>query len=256
MYFNEKKVSIYYEKYGSGEKSIIILPGWGDTRKTFYYLINFLKDNFTIYIIDYPGFGNSPLPKTDLTIYDYANIVNNFIKKLEITAPIIIAHSFGGRIATILTGHYKEKINKLILIDAAGIKPKKSLFQKIKQLTYKILKKLLKLLPSKVSKKLSKKITNIFSSTDYLALPDSMKKTFKNIVNEDLKHYLKNIDIETLIIWGKLDKDTPLKDGIYMNKKIKNSALIVYQKSSHFSYLEYPYLTYSIISEFLKQKNS
>lgn len=57
MYINIKDISIYYEKHGMGKQVIFILPGWGDNRQTFDYLISALKDYFTIYIIDYPGFG-------------------------------------------------------------------------------------------------------------------------------------------------------------------------------------------------------
>ena len=147
MFYNQDDYSIYYEKHGQGEKVILILPGWGDTRKTFTYLINQLKEDFTIYIIDYPGFGNSPFPNHDLTIYDYANIIRDFLNDKKITNPIIIAHSFGGRIATLLSGYYKEQINKLILIDTAGIKRRKKLFIWLKEKTYKILKKFKKILP-------------------------------------------------------------------------------------------------------------
>ena len=79
MYFKTHDLSIYYEKYGDKKPTILILPGWGYTRPSFYYLINFLQVNYTVYIIDYPGFGNSSLPDTDLTIYDYAEIVKDFI---------------------------------------------------------------------------------------------------------------------------------------------------------------------------------
>ena len=116
MYFNNKDVSIYYEKSGNNKKNILILPGWGNTRTTFTNIINFFKDNYTIYIIDYPGFGNSPIPEKELTIYDYTNLVRDFLDEMQIKNPIIIAHSFGGRIATLLTGYYKEKIDKIIMI--------------------------------------------------------------------------------------------------------------------------------------------
>jgi len=79
MYINIDNINIYYEKHGEKSQSIVILPGWGDNRKTFYYLINHLKDYFTIYILDYPGFGNSPFPNRDLDIYDYANLIKDFI---------------------------------------------------------------------------------------------------------------------------------------------------------------------------------
>lgn len=253
MYFNNKDVSIYYEKYGNNKKNILILPGWGNTRTTFTNIINFLKDNYTIYIIDYPGFGNSPIPEKELTIYDYTNLVRDFLDEMQIKNPIIIAHSFGGRIATLLTGYYKEKIDKIIMIDAASIKPRKSIKNLIKQTTYKVLKKLTYLLPKLKQEYYRQKLLKIFGSTDYQNLPNNMHKTFKNIVNENLIYYLKNIESEVLLLWGKLDKDTPLKDGYKMNNLIKNSALIIFPKGNHFSYLQYPYLTNKIIFEFIKE---
>lgn len=253
MYFNNKDVSIYYEKYSDNKKTILILPGWGNTRTTFTNIINFFKDNYTIYIIDYPGFGNSPIPEKELTIYDYTNLVRDFLNEMQIKNPIIIAHSFGGRIATLLTGYYKEKIDKIIMIDAASIKPRKSIKAFIKQTTYKVLKKLTYLLPKLKQEYYRQKLLKFFGSTDYQNLPNNMHKTFKNIVNENLIYYLKNIESETLLLWGKLDKDTPLKDGYKMNNLIKNSALIIFPKGNHFSYLQYPYLTNKIIFEFIKE---
>lgn len=251
MYYNKDDYSIYYEKYGQKEKTIIILPGWGDTRKTFTYLIDALKENFTIYIIDYPGFGNSPFPGRTLTIYDYANIIRDFITDKHIQNPNIIAHSFGGRIATLLTGYYKDTIDKLILIDTAGIKRKKKPTVWLKEKIYKLLKLIKKVLPKKLKEPYHKKLLTIFGSADYKALPKEMNETFKNVIKEDLKYYLPYIKQETLIIWGEQDKATPLKDGKLLKKKIKNSALIIFPKATHFSYLEYPLLTYRIIEKFL-----
>ena len=250
MYFKNDEYSIYYEKHGNSNKEILILPGWGDTRKTFDYLINYFKEEYTIYILDYPGFGNSSFPNKDLTIYDYTNIIRSFMKDENINNPIIIAHSFGGRIATLLSG--KDNINKLILIDIAGIKPKKNIFKLIKTYTYKVLKKLSIILPKRKRNIYLKRLFKHFASADYKNLDNNMYQTFKNIVNEDLKFTYKNIKEETLLIWGKNDKATPLKDGVYMKKQIKNSKLIIYPDSGHFSYLDYPILTNKIIEEFLK----
>lgn len=254
MYYKYNNITIYYEKYGTKGKDILILPGWGNTSKTFYNIINHLKENNTVYIIDYPSFGKSPIPKKNLTIYNYADLIRNFLIQKNITSPIIIAHSFGGRITTLLAGYYKIKIDKLILIDIASIKPKKTIKQLIKEKTYKLLKKIVNYLPNKQI--LNQKLINIFASTDYKNLPKSMQQTFKNIVNEDLTRYLKEIDTETLIIWGEKDLDTPLSDAKKINKLIKNSALIVYPNTTHYSYLQYPTLTNNIIYEFIKEKTT
>lgn len=252
MYLNINDITIYYETYGDNKKSILILPGWGNTRETFHHIINNFKNNYKIYILDYPALGKSPIPKKTLTIYDYTELIIEFMKKLNIKNPIIIAHSFGGRITTLLSGYYKIPIKKLILIDIAGIKPKKTLKRYIKEKTYKTLKKLIKLLPKKVHKKTQEKLFKFFASSDYNNLPIQMRETFKNIVNEDLKKYLKKINNETLILWGEIDKDTPLKDAYKIKKEIKNSALIILKNATHYSYLNYPILVNNIIYEFIK----
>ena len=89
MYFNYLSSKIYYEKIGYSNKTLIILPGWGDNRKTFSSIIKKLKDKFTIYIFDYPGFGNSSIPNKDLTIYNYAEIIITFMNKNKIEKPIL-----------------------------------------------------------------------------------------------------------------------------------------------------------------------
>ena len=249
--YKYKDISIYYEIYGNGDKSILILPGWGNTRNTFINIINLLKDTYKIYIIDYPFFGNSPIINKELNIYDYSLLIYNFIKDNNINNPVIIAHSFGGRIASILISKYKLLVNKLILFDVAGIK-RFNLKLFIKNKLYKLLKKLTCLLPKIKQEKYRQLLLLKFSSEDYRNIPNSMRKTFQNIVKEDLSDYYKNITTETLIIWGEKDKDTPLKDALYLHKIIKNSGLIIYKNSNHFSYLDNPYLTNKILERYLK----
>lgn len=250
MYININNINLYYEKHGNKKQEIVILPGWGDNRKTFDYLINYLKDFFTIYIIDYPGFGNSSFPDKDLTIYEYANLIINFITKLKIKNPIIFAHSFGGRIISLITNQIK--IKKLLLIDVAGIN-KFNLKLKIKTIIYKLLKLLKYLLPKKIKKRYEIYLFNKFSSSDYKELKNNIKKTFQNIIKVNLKNNYKNIKQETLILWGTLDNITPLENGILLNKIIKNSTLIKINNCYHFPYLEKKYLVSRIIYEYIKK---
>lgn len=252
MNFIINDFNIYYEKYGKGKSNIVILPGWGDTRSTFNSMIETLKNYFSVYIIDYPGFGNSCFPNRDLDIYDYANLIKDFITVNNIENPIIIGHSFGGRIGIILTGLYKMQIKKMILIDSAGIKPRKKLKTKFKQMLYKFLKKTSLVFPKKIRSIYLNKLINVFGSSDFKNLDQNIRTTFIKVINEDLTKYLKNISTSTLLIWGEYDKDTPLDDGKLMNIKIEDSGLVIIPNAGHFPYLEYPYYVTKIILEFLK----
>lgn len=243
------KENFYYKKYGNSKKVLIILPGWGDTRTTFDFYINNLKDKFTIYIFDYPGFGKSKKLKNVYTIYDYAKYFKDFLEKENIINPYIICHSFGCRISILLIGKYRVKVDRLIIIGGAGIKDK-SFKRKLKIFRYKLLKKLVFFIPKKKKIKYLNKLIMKYGSSDYKKLTDIERVTFSNIVNKDLRKYIPYIYCPTLLIWGDHDNSTPLKNGKYMNKKISDSALITLKEGTHFVYLEYPLYILKIINNF------
>jgi len=251
MYFNFKSSKIYYEKYGKSNKKLIILPGWGDNRKTFNNIINKFKEKYEIYIFDYPGFGLSENIEEELSIYDYTKMIIKFMEYKKIKKPIIIGHSFGGRIIITLTGYFNIELDKIILISSAGIKPKKTILQKLKQRLYKMLKKISILFPKKYRNKYLKKLINIFGSSDYKVLAPLLQRTFIKIVNEDLTKYLSNIKEETLIIWGENDNSTPINDAYKINKLIKNSGLVKIKNTGHFCYLECPDYINLILDKFI-----
>lgn len=247
MYFDYDDLKMYYEKYGDNKKSIIILPGWGETRKTFNFMIQFLKNYYTVYIVDYPGFGNSKMPNRNLTIYDYSDLIHEWINSLKLDNPVLIGHSFGGRIITVLTGYYQYNYKNVIMLNAAGIKPKRTIISKCKTFIYKLLNKLSNILPAKNKEKFKNYLFSHFASSDYQNLDINMRQTFKNVVNEDLQPYLKYIKAKVLLIWGNKDEATPLKDGNTMHKLIPNSELIVLNGMDHFTYLRNPELINRII---------
>ncbi len=255
MFFETNFFKIYYEKYGNKKKSIIILPGWGNTRNTFYPIIEELKKEYSVYILDYPGFGNSPIPSQNLTIFDYAEGIKEWLKENGIHNPHIIAHSFGGRITALLIGKLKVKVDKVLLIDVAGIKRRKKIKIIIKEIIYKILKKITYLFHPIKQEKLRQKLLLFFSSTDYQNIPNSMRYTFQNIIKVNLKQYYKRINNDTLILWGDKDLDTPLKDAYLLKKIIKNSELIIYPNTTHYSYLLNQKLTINICKKLFQKKS-
>ena len=70
-------ININYEMIGYGEP-IIFLHGWEANHNTFNTLINKISDNYQLYLIDLPGFGDSKISRF-LSIYDIADILNKFV---------------------------------------------------------------------------------------------------------------------------------------------------------------------------------
>jgi len=242
-------INIYYQMFGE-KKPIILLHGWGTNSNTFYDLINYIKNDYLVYAIDLPGFGKSNEPKKPYSLNDYVDFLEEFIKALQIEKPVILGHSFGGRIA-IKYASKSSNIGKLILVDSAGIKPHLTLNKRFKILRYKFLKFYYKALKDATR---FNQLTKEAGSIDYKSSSEVMKGTLVRVVNEDLKKHIKKIKCETLLIWGSDDASTPLKDAKYMNKHISNSGLVVFDDCGHFPYIEKKYYFHLVIGKYLEVK--
>ena len=69
-----------YEALGTSKKNLIILHGWGGSLQEWLPVAKRLEISYKVWLLDFPGFGGSPKPSTDWSIYDYANLVADFIK--------------------------------------------------------------------------------------------------------------------------------------------------------------------------------
>ena len=157
-----------------------------------------------------------------------------FVKQLDIKNPTIFGHSFGGRVGIIYSGRQND-LNKLVLIDSAGIKPKRGLDYYIRVYTYKLGKKVLSLPGLRAYKE---KMMENAGSSDYKNASMMMRQIMSKVVNEDLQHLMPSIQAETLLVWGDLDDATPLSDAKIMEQKIPGAGLVVFKGAGHYSYLE------------------
>ena len=227
-----KNKYVYFEKTGSGNP-IILLHGWGANTNIFDSITNMLKTKYTVYAIDLPGFGKSEEPDIPYNLDDYVDLLYQFIIDLDIYNPILLGHSFGGRIAIKFASLYN--VSKLILVDSAGLKQKNFIKTKTKILLYKLKKKYYKITKNVI--KYNDLLINS-GSTDYKEASVIMKKILVNVTNEYLDKYLKDITCDTLIIWGKKDDVTPYYNAIKLKKKIKNAGLVTLEGVGHFPFIE------------------
>lgn len=227
------------------EKSLVFLHGWRSQGLVWKDIADKMNNQgFAIYMLDLPGFGDSPQPKSAFSVQDYADVVGEFIKKLKLNNVILIGHSFGGRIAIKLSAIYPNLIKKIVLVDSAGLAENKS-----KGISFlaKIAKPFFK--PS-FMRSLREKIYKKIGVEDYVATPQ-LKETFLKVINEDLSSNLTQINKPTLIICGENDKDTPTAVAKIMNEKIKNSKLIVLKGAGHFSFLDKPQEFFDELTKFI-----
>jgi len=230
---------------------LLFLHGWGCQADTFQSMFPYFSpESFRIISIDFPGFGQSNLPKNGLNIDQYKEILIQFLDKLKIQKVHCITHSFGGRVAIALAEKNSEYVQSLTLINNGGIK-NTSLKVKIISLLAKIGKKL----SLHKCKELFYKL--FINETDALAVQNNpdLKKTFQNIVNEDLQDRAKNIHCPSLILWGEKDESTPLWHGETWHKLISKSQFFTHP-GDHFFFLKDPQWTSQKILDFIQSTNS
>lgn len=250
-------LNINYIKRGNG-KAVLILPGWGTTINTYMSIINSISTYSTVYCLDMPGFGESEEPNTSWNLDNYVTFVMDFLKNQNIKEVDLIGHSNGGKIIIKLMSNKNLdfKVNKIILIGSAGLVHKKTLSQKLTIKTSKICKKILELKPIKAAcPNLISKLKNSFGSEDYRNASPVMKQTLVQLIDQDLRELLPNINVPTLLIWGENDTATPISDGEIMKEIIPDAGLIKVENCSHYVFLEKPAYVNKIISTFLNGGN-
>ena len=226
MEIKVQNVNINYIQYGKG-KDILLLHGWGQNIEMMKPLGDNFADKYRITILDFPGFGRSEEPKESWDIEKYNSMLEEFVKKVGVKKPIVIGHSFGGRVAIRYSA--RNPIEKLVLFGSPCIRIEENL-----SLTVKFLKKL-KTLPG--MNNFGEYMKQYIGSRDYKAASPIMRQTLVDVVNEDLSKYAREIEEPTLLIWGEHDTEAPVNDARELEKIMIDAALIVLP-GTHYAYLE------------------
>ena len=225
MFKKIRNVKINYKQYGKGT-DIVLLHGWGQNIEMMKPLGDHLSDHYHITIIDLPGFGLSKEPVYAYDIFDYVETVHDLLKELNISNPIMMGHSFGGRIAIVYASKYP--VNKLVLFGSPCVRHE---YKSFKQSLFKTMKKV------KIFKPLVNVMKKHVGSEDYRNASPLMRDILVKTVNQDLSEYAKKIKCSTLLIWGENDVAVPVSEAKELDELLSDSALIILP-GTHYCYLE------------------
>lgn len=232
-----KGINVNYVQYGNG-KDVVLLHGWGQNIEMMQFIGDRLSDKLRITILDFPGFGESEEPKEEWTVGDYVDLVHELVLSLEIRKPIIVGHSFGGRVGIKYASKYD--VDKLVLMGAPCF------YDQELDLKTKVLKGLKKLPGMNSFGEFMKKY---IGSTDYKNSSPMMRKVLVNVVREDLSEDAKKIEAPTLLIWGTNDEAAPIEEARKLETILKDGALIELP-GTHYAYIENLDRVVSILDNF------
>jgi pimeloyl-ACP methyl ester carboxylesterase len=227
-------LKIAYQVEGAG-KTVVLLHGWGAEANTFKSVFNWLSDSHQVFALDLPGFGLSEIPQTAWDATDYAKFLSTFFYKLSINKAHLIGHSYGGRISIVMAAEEPEKVDKLILVDSAGIIPTRTAKYYLKISLAKFGRLMRRC--GTFGNNLADVIAQSIGSKDYKEA-GPMRATMVKSVNQNLRPLLPKIQASTLLIWGENDLDTPISFGEIMEEEIPNAGLVILKDAGHYSYLD------------------
>jgi pimeloyl-ACP methyl ester carboxylesterase len=230
---------------------IVLMHGWGCDRAIWAGVEAHLAGaGHRVVSVDFPGFGAEAEPPSPWGMEDYTVWFERFLAERGIVNPVLIGHSFGGRVALVFAS--RNPVNKVVLVDAAGVRPRRSARYYAKVWSFKALKCLAPLLlgREKAAALIERRRARA-ASADYNAASPVMRGTLSRVVNEDLRRFMPRIAAPTLLIWGENDTATPLRDAKIMERLIPDAGLVTFPGAGHYSFLERPAQFAAVLDSFL-----
>jgi len=223
-----------YGQAGAGYP-ILILHGWGSRIDAWTEVQERLTDaGYASYALDLPGFGQSDEPASPWSVGDYARCVERFVGRAGLTRFALIGHSFGGRIGIRLAATRPMGLDCLILTGSAGLRHRPTLKQRVLLEVSKAGKQVVRLpVVRRLERPLRWLLYGLAGERDYYRARGVMRETISRVIEEDLRPLLGGIYVPTLLLWGQLDRVTPLSDAREMDRLIPRSTLEVVTGGSH-----------------------
>lgn len=230
------------------KQDLIIVHGWNGSKTSWKKFIDLAEDLYNIHFISLPCFDGEPCPDTVWGIQEYANFLKKEIEAVkkevaEETAqkPILLAHSFGGQIASLLVSQQPEIVSRLVLCGAATIRPKRT----IKKLLFlplvfisRLLQKIRSIRPLVL--KLRSIIYRLLGNHDHIEAGGVKQKILEKVIREDLSSQMTKIVTPTIILWGRNDTYTPIRQGHKLTDLIRNSKLYIQKNGKHGLHITHP----------------
>jgi pimeloyl-ACP methyl ester carboxylesterase len=230
---------------------VVILHGWGASIDAVGSLTTGLAGELEVVAVDLPGFGESEPPPEAWDVGRYAQFVLALCDELGLERVSLLGHSFGARISIVLAASAPERVSRMLLTGAAGIKPRRRASYYVRVGIAKV-GRVVGFAGGSAGRRLQQRMRQRVASQDWLDASDAMRGTFRLVVAEDLSPRLAHIEAPTLLIWGEQDTETPPWMAERMSSLLPDSGLVLLP-GGHYVYAERPAEFNRVASHFLTQ---
>ncbi len=237
------------ESGNKNKQTILLVHGLNqEGHETWWEVIPALSQDYHVLALDLPGFGQSSKPKGRYSPTNYAKVINWLVKEYTNKPVIAVGHSMGGSAVLRFASDFPDQVKKLIVIDIAGILEQTAFIKRsanlplepnkspnaLKRITAQLkdfsssLVENLTVLPN-ISKKMEK--SDVAWNAAFAGNPNLNAATA--LSNENFAEAIRTLPHETVLIWGELDKVTPLSTGIMLSERLPNASLMTIKEGSH-----------------------
>jgi pimeloyl-ACP methyl ester carboxylesterase len=259
-----------YVEMGDGPP-LVMLHGLGGSWQNWLENIPHFARDHRVLALDLPGFGGSPMPPWEVTIPAYGRYFRDFLERTGIERCSLVSNSMGGFIATELAINEPERVDDLTLVSAAGItwaRARNEPAEMAARMLRAAAPLALRFQMSAIRRpKMRQRVFNglwykpnalrreliweqVVPALQSPATFDSMRK----LVGYDIRSRLEEIEVPTLIVWGRQDAVVPVPAAEIYKKLIgDNAELVIFDRCGHMPELERPVRFNRVVGEFLKR---
>jgi pimeloyl-ACP methyl ester carboxylesterase len=213
---------------------LIWAHGWGHTHRALLPLAESLRRVAPSVLIDFPGFGESPVPPGPWGTADYADAVAEWLATLPVGPRVWIGHSFGSRVGLRLAARHPAAVQGLFLVAAAGLPPQRSPAARVRitarRWAFRVARCLTPEGPAR------DRLRERFGSADYRQA-GAMRPILVKAVSENLTEAARAVRCPTVLVYGENDRETPPDIGERLQRLIPDAQLHVLRGFDHWSLL-------------------
>jgi pimeloyl-ACP methyl ester carboxylesterase len=212
------------ERFGSGDPAVLALHGWGRGRQDWTEVCAGLD----ALAPDLPGFGLSPAPPDAWGAEQYADFVRPVLAEMD--RPVLVGHSFGGRLGVHLAAAAGSDVRGLVLTGVPLVRPPGAARARPK-LAFRVGRRLHRI--GLIGPERMEALRQRYGSADYRAATGVMRRVLVRVVNESYEAQLPRIQCPVVLVWGEHDTVVPIDVARRAQALIPQATLRVVSGSGH-----------------------
>jgi pimeloyl-ACP methyl ester carboxylesterase len=267
-----REAHINYVEMGEGSP-VVFIHGLSGCWQNWLENIPFFARSHRVIAMDLPGFGSSDLPNEEISIPGYGRFVDSFLESIGVERAAIIGNSMGGFIAAETAIAVPHRIERLVLVSAAGaylpkrmrdrvgiagfrlsypltppVIARRSALMRRPRLRASMLLSVVRY-PSRIRPELVWEVSSGAGKPGFLSALTALTKY-------DFRDRLPNIEDPTLIVWGRNDRIVSVKGADVYERLIPGARKVIFEKTGHVPMLERPARFNKVVCEFLAEPAS